>query len=81
MNFQLQKEVGKNAALADRTIIEPNRAMPDLKGLSLRKSLRNLQDLKLEIQISGTGVVVEQMPPPGIQIKQGELCRLVLKPH
>lgn len=55
--------------------------MPDLKGLSLRKSLRMLKDLKLEIQISGTGVVVEQHPPANTQVKEGELCRLLLKPH
>ncbi|MFN2353852.1 MAG: PASTA domain-containing protein [Desulfopila sp.] len=56
-------------------------AMPDLKGLSLRKSLRRLQNLKLEIQISGTGVVVAQEPRAGLRVERESLCRLVLKPH
>lgn len=85
MNFQLQNKIGKSVMVADAgkngAKDETYGAMPDLKGLSLRKSLRNLQDLRLEIQISGTGVVVEQMPPAGRLIKHGELCRLVLKPH
>jgi cell division protein FtsI (penicillin-binding protein 3) len=82
MNFELHQKGTDDSVVANG--IEQNttyQTMPDLQGLSLRKSLRLLRDLKLEIQISGTGVVVEQKPRAGEQVKQGELCRLVLKPH
>lgn len=81
MNFELQREVGKNSTVGTVVKEDVYGTMPDLKGLSLRKSLRYLQDLRLEIQINGTGVVVDQKPAAGHRIKQGELCRLVLKPH
>lgn len=81
MNFELQREIGKNlpAGSTGREAVQSK--MPDLKGFSLRKSLRELKDLGLEIQITGTGVVVEQYPQAGSSVKVGELCRLVLKPH
>jgi cell division protein FtsI (penicillin-binding protein 3) len=81
MNFELERQVGKGVVPAISAQNDIYGTMPDLKGLSLRKSLRSLQDLQLEIQITGTGVVVEQKPEAGQQIKRGELCRLILKPH
>ena len=81
MNFVPRKERGVSTRLGNVEATPTVAAMPDLKGLSLRKSLRRLQDLKLEIQISGTGVVVEQNPRAGLQVERESLCRLVLKPH
>ncbi len=81
MNFELHREIGQNVVVSEFKKPESLGTMPDLMGLSLRKSLRLLKDLKLEIQISGTGVVVAQTPNVGRRVKYGELCRLVLKPH
>jgi len=81
MNFELHREIGQNVVVNDLVKTESLGTMPDLQGMSLRKSLRLLKDLKLEIQISGTGVVVAQSPHVGRRVKYGELCRLVLKPH
>lgn len=53
--------------------------MPDLEGLSLRKSLRLIQGMPLEISIQGSGKVVSQKPPPGTPIKETTPCLLVLK--
>ena len=53
--------------------------MPDLTGLSLRKSLRMIQGMPLEISIQGTGKVISQKPPPGTPIKQRVACLLILK--
>jgi cell division protein FtsI (penicillin-binding protein 3) len=53
--------------------------MPDLKGLSLRKSLRLLQGINLELHIQGTGRVVEQKPTPGSSLKGITECVLILK--
>lgn len=81
MNFVSSKEKDVSSQLPQTKTAPAVAAMPDLKGLSLRKSLRRLQDLKLEIQISGTGIVVEQEPRAGLQVERESLCRLVLKPH
>lgn len=53
--------------------------MPDLKGFSLRKSLRLLQGLPVELQIRGTGRVVDQKPRPGTSLKGITECVLILE--
>lgn len=62
----------------DRKEIIPE-IMPDLKGLSLRKSLRLLQGLELKINIEGTGRVVSQKPLPGEALKGISECSLILE--
>jgi cell division protein FtsI/penicillin-binding protein 2 len=52
--------------------------MPDLKGLSLRKSLRLLQGMNLELDIQGTGEVIDQKPTPGTSLKGITECMLIL---
>jgi len=81
MNFVPRKERTISTQVRKVETAPAVAVMPDLKGLSLRKSLRRLQDLKLEIQISGTGIVIEQEPRAGVQVERESLCRLVLKPH
>ncbi len=81
MNFEMYGQTAKNVPPGEFVKAEYTGAMPDLKGMSLRKSLRLLKDLKLEIQISGTGVVVEQSPVAGRMVRENSLCRLMLKPH
>jgi cell division protein FtsI (penicillin-binding protein 3) len=53
--------------------------MPDLTGLSLRKSLRLLHSLHMDITFSGTGWVVDQRPPPGTEVQSGDSCHLLLE--
>lgn len=53
--------------------------MPDLVGMSLRKSLRSLEGLPLKISIEGTGVVAKQIPAAGASLKGVRACRLVLQ--
>lgn len=48
--------------------------MPDLVGLSLRKSLRLLQDSQCKIRIFGTGRVVSQEPKPGVNLVGVKEC-------
>ncbi len=81
MNFQLQDRIDSTVTVAGVTRSDFLGNMPDLRGYSLRKSLRHLKDLRMEIQISGTGVVVDQRPEAGAQVRPGDFCRLVLKPH
>ena len=53
--------------------------MPDLTGMSMRKSLRLLQSSKVRVTVRGTGRVVSQSPEAGKEIKKGDLCLLTLK--
>ncbi len=48
-------------------------------GMSLRKSLRLLQSVNVEVEIKGSGRVVEQHPPPGAELKPGDRVTLILK--
>ena len=81
MNFQLQDHIDSGVTVAEISKSDFLGTMPDLRGYSLRKSLRHLKDLRMEIQISGTGVVVDQRPAPGSRVRPGDFCRLVLKAH
>jgi len=53
--------------------------MPDLKGFSLRKSLRLLQRANVSVTVKGTGRVVSQTPKAGKTLKKGGQCVLTLK--
>lgn len=80
VNYVIKRQVGrsrdgKNSADHDEAGI-----MPNLIGISMRKSFRLLEDLKVQVQVSGTGVVIEQHPEPGAVVKPGELCQIVLRP-
>lgn len=58
---------------------EQSRLMPDLTGLSLRKGLRLLQDVEVEVHVEGSGRIVSQSPKAGEVLKMGAKCRLTLK--
>ena len=45
--------------------------MPDLVGMSLRKSLRLLQNSGVEVKVNGTGRVVSHNPPAGSELVSG----------
>ena len=52
--------------------------MPDLYGRTLRDALTALAPLKVEIEMAGRGVVVEQRPAPGAPVAPGTLAALTL---
>jgi cell division protein FtsI (penicillin-binding protein 3) len=60
-----------------RWAVEPG-TMPDLEGLSLRRSFQLLQHRKLKIHFRGTGRVVSQKPAAGTSLKGVSECVLVL---
>ena len=53
--------------------------MPNLVGMSLRKSLRLLQNSEVEIKVKGTGRVVGHDPPAGTDLLAGSLVVLHLQ--
>jgi stage V sporulation protein D (sporulation-specific penicillin-binding protein) len=52
--------------------------LPDLRGMSAREALRELARLGLTARMTGTGVVVDQNPPPGTPYEAGAMCTLLL---
>lgn len=54
-------------------------SMPDVVGLSLRKSLRLLEGAPIIINIEGTGRVLRQDPAPGTPLKEDMVCLLTLE--
>lgn len=55
------------------------KSMPDLTGLSLRKSLRLLQSAEVNVTVRGTGRIVSQNPKAGGKLEKGDRCILTLK--
>ncbi len=53
-------------------------AMPDLRGRSLRHALALLAPLRMEVEISGHGVVSAQDPEPGVTVEPGMAATLSL---
>jgi cell division protein FtsI (penicillin-binding protein 3) len=53
--------------------------MPELRGFSLRKSIRLLQHVDVSIEVLGTGRVVRQEPSPGSVLEPGTRVFLTLE--
>jgi cell division protein FtsI (penicillin-binding protein 3) len=52
--------------------------MPRVQGLSLRGALDALSALDVQVEVSGRGIVVDQVPAPGTALPAGAICRLAL---
>jgi cell division protein FtsI (penicillin-binding protein 3) len=81
-NYQVKNRLGTGVSDLAKTVKEDKLTpgiMPDLKGLSLRKSLRMLQGINVELHIQGTGSVVAQKPMPGTSLKGITDCFLTLE--
>jgi hypothetical protein len=46
--------------------IDVGNKMPDLRNMSVRSAIEKVLPLNLNISIVGSGVVVEQIPKPGL---------------
>jgi cell division protein FtsI (penicillin-binding protein 3) len=81
-NYPLKKNVD---ALVPDSLNSPGNGkvamgkIPDLKGLSLRRSLQLLQHHNVKIRFRGTGRVVSQKPPPGTSLQGVSECFLILE--
>jgi membrane peptidoglycan carboxypeptidase len=49
----------------------PSMAVPDFSGLAVRRVAEQCQALGLDLDVSGTGLAVEQTPAPGAQVLSG----------
>ncbi len=55
-----------------------NLLMPNLIGMNVIKALEVIEKLGLRIQLSGTGIVVQQTIPAGTKIQKGNLVTIIL---
>lgn len=56
--------------------------VPDLRGLPIRDAVSRLSALAIPVgRIFGTGVVVNQSPPPGRSVRRDTPCSLTLAPR
>ncbi len=80
-NYQESGVVLDIESVTDNEVVDVflPREMPDLRGISLRKSLRMLKGLPLSVSIEGSGWVVKQTPPPGTPLEKVTSCRIILE--
>jgi cell division protein FtsI (penicillin-binding protein 3) len=45
--------------------------MPDLRGLSMRQAMAQLEEEKVRIKLAGSGILVSQRPNPGTTLTEG----------
>jgi cell division protein FtsI (penicillin-binding protein 3) len=55
-------------------------ATPSLVGLSVREAVRRAQPLGIELEVTGSGLVVEQDPPAGSAVGADRRVRVQLEP-
>jgi cell division protein FtsI (penicillin-binding protein 3) len=65
----------------ERVRLEPGSVrIPDLTGFPMREAVRRSVELGVKPQVSGTGLLARQSPPPGGVLKKGEALVLVFEP-
>ncbi|MDP3479639.1 MAG: penicillin-binding transpeptidase domain-containing protein [Desulfoprunum sp.] len=74
-----REEKNKSIRLSSLTEEDKVIPMPDLKGLSLRKGLRQLQGANVKLRIVGTGKILAQSPKPGEMLTKNTECILTLQ--
>jgi cell division protein FtsI (penicillin-binding protein 3) len=65
-------------ALPDAPVATGPGQVPDLRGLSLRESVVTLSARGYRAHVSGSGTVLEQLPPPGSPLGEGGVCEIRL---
>jgi membrane peptidoglycan carboxypeptidase len=60
-------------------VLVPEGTMPDLTGLTLAEAVGRVQTLNLNMELQGSGVVVQQEPSPGSPLTPGMRGRIVFE--
>jgi stage V sporulation protein D (sporulation-specific penicillin-binding protein) len=67
--------------IRERGKLEPGSVrVPDLTGFPMREAVRRSVELGVKPQVTGTGLLARQSPPPGGVLKKGEALVLVFEP-
>jgi beta-lactam-binding protein with PASTA domain len=56
-------------------------AVPDVRGMSIRRAMNRLVSDEFEIKVEGSGVVVQQIPAPGECVRSGSIIVLQCTPR
>ncbi len=68
------------AYLGDHPLPEEQTIMPDLRGHNINEA-REIADLtELELRVEGSGIAVDQAPPPGTVLDKGQEVRVTFDP-
>jgi cell division protein FtsI (penicillin-binding protein 3) len=59
----------------------PLKVMPDLKGMTMRRAMKILTGSGVHCRMEGSGLAVEQDPPPGTPLDPGNCCVVKFEPH
>ncbi len=78
MNIPDMNSVEEKNTVDEQSPVVHTRVMPNLVGLSLRKSLRLMQMKGVKVRITGAGAVVSQSPLPGAKLDRNTTCTLYL---
>ena len=69
----------RRAEAGGEALVQPTgSAMPDVRGKPLRQALAMLAALGADVEIEGTGFVVEQVPMPGASFAANDVVHLTL---
>ncbi|MEW6712719.1 MAG: penicillin-binding transpeptidase domain-containing protein, partial [Candidatus Riflebacteria bacterium] len=79
--IQLPNKLNERAELQTAKIELSSETVPDLKGFSLKKAIRILNDLGLKGIFEGNGIVVTQSPPPGTPVPDSKILMVKLSPE
>jgi cell division protein FtsI (penicillin-binding protein 3) len=80
MPFQLVSYSKALPATGSDTVVVsegPKLALPDFTSLPARVVIEQCQKLGLDIKMFGTGLAVQQSPPPGSQVARGSTVRVL----
>jgi len=50
--------------------------LPDVRGKSMREVINILISYNLQVQLQGSGLAIDQEPPPGTKVAPGSVCRI-----
>ncbi len=79
--IQLPNRLNEKTELQTAKIELSRETVPDLKGFSLKKAIRILNDLGLKGIFEGNGIVVTQSPPPGTPVPDSKILMVKLSPE
>ena len=85
--FEPQKANNLQLVTADESLvgdviedqIDDASRMPDFKGLTIREALKTAQSRSIELQVSGSGWAVSQIPGPGSVLGEGRACKITFE--
>jgi len=85
--FEPQKINNLQLVAAEKSLVEDVTAdemddasrLPDFKGLTIREALKTAQSRSIELQVSGSGWAVSQIPGPGSVLGDERVCKIIFE--